>query len=98
MVTRSMLDPYTTICPLPERPWHPDASLADAKSIIATWRAHTPACAKTKDDVPNYCAMCLREVVPWKLPEARTPSVTVAPALGATPAVADGVRRRKWQR
>ena len=95
-----------TDCPLPEKPdWHPDATREDAASACAIRRVQHPNCARIKFISPSYCAMCLREVVPWRLPsqptgsrEARTPSATVTPALGVTPAVADGVARRKWQR
>ena len=86
-------------CPLPEKPnWHPDTLLADAKGVLSSWRTCFPFCVKLKVQADNYCSHCLREVVPWRLPEVATPSATVAPALGVTPAVADGVARRRWQR
>ena len=101
MLTQDLKDALLeTTCPMPEKPdWHPDATRTDCQVSLANSRTLWPTCARLKDQAPpSYCARCLREVVPWKLPEARTPSATVAPALGVTPAVADGVARRKWQR
>ena len=93
--------PSGASCPLPENPdWHPAALSTDARSAVVRWRARYPYCQRlaAKPSDSSYCAQCLREVVPWRLPEDATPPSAPSPMATARPAARDDVARRRWQR